>query len=615
VTQAFYKALLFAAAANVFLLGVCLAEEVKQTMTQAFECAKIDKPYVHLPMKDDAPEVRLLVNIDGELQHSIDVKLAQDKPDWNGTFSVQKWMGKKLTIVPEKPLAESGWIRNVKMSDQLSDEESVYKEKYRPQFHFSARRGCITDLDGPIYFNGEYHIFPGHRAWQLNGNAGSNPLWGHAVSKDLIHWEELGTAVSANKLGSPWSGSTAIDWYNTAGFVKNPIKDKDGRLKNPALVAIYTNGHGGRSVPEPTQSLNYSLDSGRTWIEYPGNPVMPFVAVYNRDPKIVWYEDKANPDNSHWVVVLLLDGPNSSIWTSKDMIHWERSQTLDNIDVCPDCADFYEIALDGDPNNKKWILWFGDGNYNVGTFDGKTFRKEIGPIKSKTERTPGDRDRNIHIAQTFTGIPAEDGRRIQMGWILGDAKKGPQFPFPGMPFAGQYTLPHVLTLRTTPDGPRLFFEPAKETEKLRTGVSAQMPKTTLDGTAMLLKEDKPIGELVEVNAVFTVNKDVMAEPGENIVGLDINGQMVTCNLDNEQMIGNDGYQPLKVVDGLLKLRVFVDRTVVDSFAAGVPWAPLAYPFMPADNPTYAIKVFGKKGLADVEVEAYQLKSIWQGNRL
>lgn len=602
------KSLLFAMAAMLFPLCLCSGEEAKPA-PQGFECQEIDKPYVHLPMKFDAPEVRLLVKIDGELQHSIDVKLAQDKPDWNGTFSVQKWMGKSLTIVPEKPLAEPGWIRNMKMSDQLSDEEGVYKEKYRPQFHFSARRGCITDLDGPIYFNGEYHIFPGHRAWQLNGNAGSNPLWGHAVSKDLIHWEELGTAVSANKLGSPWSGSTAIDWYNTAGFVKNPVKGNDGRLKNPAMVAIYTNGHGGRSVPQPTQSLNYSLDSGRTWIEYSGNPVMPYVAVYNRDPKIVWYEDKANPANSHWVVVLLLDGPNSSIWTSKDMIHWERSQTLDNIDVCPDCADFYEIALDGDPNDKKWILWFGQGNYNVGTFDGKTFKKEIGPIRSKTERTPGDPDRDTHIAQTFTGIPAEDGRRIQIGWILGNPKSGPQFP--GMPFSQQYTLPRVLTLRTTPDGPRLFFEPAKEIERLRSGVSAQMPKTTLDGTAVLLKEDTPLGELVELSAVFTVKKDVMAQPGENIVGLDINGQTVTCNLDKERMIGNDGYQPLKVIDGRLTLRVFVDRMAVESFAAGVPWAPLTYPFVPADHPTYAVKVFGKKGLADVELKAYQLQSIWK----
>ena len=115
-------------------------EEAKQTMTRGFECAKIDKPYVYLPIKNDAPEVRLLVSIDGELQHSIDVKLAQDKPDWTATFNVQKWMGRKLSIVPETPLAGSGWLRYMKMSDKLSDGESVYKEKYRPQFHFRAAR-------------------------------------------------------------------------------------------------------------------------------------------------------------------------------------------------------------------------------------------------------------------------------------------------------------------------------------------------------------------------------------------------------------------------------------------------------------------------------------------
>ncbi|MCX6875428.1 MAG: GH32 C-terminal domain-containing protein [Verrucomicrobia bacterium] len=118
------------------------------------------------------------------------------------------------------------------------------------------------------------------------------------------------------------------------------------------------------------------------------------------------------------------------------------------------------------------------------------------------------------------------------------------------------------------------------------------------------------GILVEVNAVFTINQDVMAQPGENIVGLDINGQQVTCDLAQEQMIGNDGYQPLKVIDSQLKLRVFVDRTAVECFAAGVPWMPLVYPFMPEDKPTYAVKVFGKKGLAEVALRAWQLQSIW-----
>ncbi|MCX6878371.1 MAG: hypothetical protein NTW21_31850 [Verrucomicrobia bacterium] len=490
--------LLLAIAAAAFPLKPCPAQEAQPTAPAplGFECRKIDKPFVHIPIKNGAPKVRLLVKVDGEVQHGMDVELAQDQADWNGTLSVQKWLGKKLSIVPENPLPASGWIHHMKMSDQLSDQDSVYKEKYRPQFHFATRRGWINDPNGPIYLNGEY----------------------------------------------------------------------------------------------------------------PGNPVIPYVAGCNRDGKMVWYEDKANPANSHWAAVLLLDGSNSSLWTSKNLIHWERTQALDNIDVCPDCADIYQIPLDGDPGKMKWVLWFGDGNYNVGTFDGKNFKNETGTIKSKTERTPGDRDRNDHTAQTFSNMPAADGRRIQIGWVLGD-RKTPQFV--GMPFTQQYPLPRVLTLRTTPDGPRLFFEPAKEIEKLRTGVTAQMQMTPLDGTAMPLKEDQPLGELVEVNAVFTIHKEVMTQPGENIVGLEINGQKVTCDLAKDQMIGNDGYQPLKVIDGQLKLRLFVDRTVVESFAAGVPWAPLSYPFMPADKPTYTVKVFGKKDLAEVELNAWQLQSIWK----
>ncbi|MCX6880388.1 MAG: hypothetical protein NTW21_42270 [Verrucomicrobia bacterium] len=153
--------LLLAIAATTLPFNLCPAQDAKPGSApalQGFECPRIDQPYVHLPMSFDAPEVKLLVSIDGELQHPIDVKLAQGKPDWIGTFCVQKWMGKKLTIVPEKPLAGAGWIGNMKMSDQLTGEDGVYQEKYRPQFHFSARRGCITDIDGPIYFNGEYHI-------------------------------------------------------------------------------------------------------------------------------------------------------------------------------------------------------------------------------------------------------------------------------------------------------------------------------------------------------------------------------------------------------------------------------------------------------------------------
>lgn len=89
----------------------------------------IDKPYVHLPIKDDAPEARLIVKIDGEQPYQpITVRIARDKPDWYGMISVQNWMGKKLTIVPKTPLPESGWIRNMKLSDQPPTRKASIKK-------------------------------------------------------------------------------------------------------------------------------------------------------------------------------------------------------------------------------------------------------------------------------------------------------------------------------------------------------------------------------------------------------------------------------------------------------------------------------------------------------
>ena len=224
--------LLLAIAAAIFPLSPCPAQEAQPAAPAplGFECPKIDKPFVHLPIKYGAPKVKLLVKVDGELQHAIFVNLAHDKADWNGTFTVDHWMGKKLTIVPENPSTPAGWLQHVKLSDQLSDEESVYKKKYRPQFHFTGRRGWISDVNGTFYLNGTYHLMFQHKPWQTEEPSNDDAVWGHAVSTDLVHWKELGSSARISKLGNPFSGSAVVDWYNTSGLVKEPIKDKGGRL-------------------------------------------------------------------------------------------------------------------------------------------------------------------------------------------------------------------------------------------------------------------------------------------------------------------------------------------------------------------------------------------------
>ena len=605
--------LLLAIAATAFPLSLCPAQEAQPANAPApqdFECPKIDKPFVHLPVKFGAPTVKLLVKVDGVVQHAISVKLAHDKPDWIGTFTVDHWMGKKLTIVPENPTTPAGWLQHVKLSDQLSDEESVYKEQYRPQFHFTGRRGWISDVNGTFYLNGTYHLMFQHKPWQTEEPSNDDAVWGHAVSTDLVHWKELGSSARISKLGNPFSGSAVVDWYNTSGLVKEPIKDKDGRLKNPATLLFYS-----ISVPVPllTGAFTYSLDSGKTWTEYPGNPVIVKYKDGNRDPKVFWYDDPAAPANSHWVC-LIFSGPedNYGFFTSKDLIHWEPASEIITA-VSSECPDMLHLALDGDKKQIKWVFWAGNSRYTIGSFDGKTFHKESGPHKAAHGGDPRF-GANEYAAQTFSNIPAEDGRCLQMAWMIWAG-----FPTP-TPFQQNLTILRDLSLRTTPDGPRLFIEPAREIEKLRTGVAAHMTGS-LDGTDILLKEEKPIGELVDLLAEFTVHKDAMKGEGENRFGVEVNGQRIVCDLDKQEMDAGEvlrawgdpktrALTPLGIVNGKVKLRVIVDRMSVEVFANDGA-VQIARCFLPPDNPQYSIKVFGKKGLADVVLKAWQLQSIWK----
>src|SRR3954449_4415600 len=133
---------------------------------------------------------------------------------------------------------------------------TAYQELYRPQFHFTPAQNWMNDPNGLVYYKGEYHLF-----FQYNplGSQWGNMSWGHAVSRDLVHWQQLPVAIPMQGDELIFSGSAVVDKDNTSGF---------GTRKNPAMVAIYTSARPGSQA----QSLAYSLDRGRTWTKYAGNP-------------------------------------------------------------------------------------------------------------------------------------------------------------------------------------------------------------------------------------------------------------------------------------------------------------------------------------------------------
>ncbi|MFH1731760.1 MAG: glycoside hydrolase family 32 protein, partial [Planctomycetota bacterium] len=309
-----------------------------------------------------------------------------------------------------------------------------YNQKYRPQFHFTSKRNWLNDPNGMVYYDGQYHLFFQHNPSGLHW---ANMHWGHAVSKDMIHWKQIRHAIYPYAGGAIWSGSGTVDWRNTTGFGKS-AKDAP-----KPIVLCYSHAR------HPfTQHIAYSIDRGRTWALHKGNPVVgnQGVSTGERDPKILRHEP-----TKKWVMVLCLRKGLGRIFTSDDLKKWDVASDITGR-WFKDCPDLFELPVDGDEKKTKWVLYDASFTYSVGMFDGKTF---------KIEETPGrgDLGRNFSAAQTFNDAP--DPRRIQIAWM-----RGSDFAAKGMPFNQQMSFPCELTLRTTDEGIRLYRWPVKEIESL-----------------------------------------------------------------------------------------------------------------------------------------------------
>ncbi|MGP4052284.1 GH32 C-terminal domain-containing protein [Streptomyces sp. 2A115] len=246
-----------------------------------------------------------------------------------------------------------------------------YTETYRPQFHFTPEKNWMNDPNGLVYYKGEYHLF---YQYNPNGNSWGDMSWGHAVSKDLVHWEELPLALSHDDEEMVFSGSAVVDWNNTTGF---------GTKKNPPMVAIYTSAYkdGGKQA----QSLAYSTDRGRTWTKYQGNPVIDIGSNNFRDPKVQWHASTKS-----WLMTVSLSAEHKvRFYSSKNLKNWDLLSDFGPAGATGgvwECPDLFPLAVDGDKNNIKWVLVVNinpggiaggsAAQYFIGDFDGKKFTAE-----------------------------------------------------------------------------------------------------------------------------------------------------------------------------------------------------------------------------------------------
>ncbi len=245
-------------------------------------------------------------------------------------------------------------------------QEPTYREPFRPQYHFTPAMNWMNDPNGLVFYKGEYHLFYQHNPF---GDTWGHMSWGHAVSRDLVHWEHLPVAIREEGNEAIFSGSAVVDHRNTSGF---------GTRRNPPMVAVYTSAY----PDDQKQSLAYSTDRGRTWTKYAGNPVLDDSDRDFRDPKVFWYEPE-----DEWRMVLAKSLQRKiAIYSSKDLKSWRHLSEFGPANAVAgiwECPDLFPLAVDGDKRKRKWVMIVslnpgsiagGSGTqYFVGDFDGTRF--------------------------------------------------------------------------------------------------------------------------------------------------------------------------------------------------------------------------------------------------
>lgn len=437
----------------------------------------------------------------------------------------------------------------------------LYQEKLRPQFHFTARQwtvrklnpgqreeGWLNDPNGLIYLDGEYHLFA--QRW--------NRCWIHAVSRDLLHWTELRPAFWEEHYGSGvQSGGSVFDRENASGLSPDP--------KTPPLVAFWTR------ADNRSTCISYSLDKGRTWAMYRNNPILVHP---ERDPKVFWYEP-----GKRWVMVLYGDG-TYHIFTSTNLLQW--TQQKESIPDSFECPDLFQLPVDGDRRQNKWVLVRGNGKYSIGKFDGAKFTPE-------TEQLPCDMGPNFYATQSWGDIPGQEGRRIQIAWMR-DGK------YPDMPFNQQMTFPCDLTLRRLGGSFRIFRKPAREIEQLHRQEHEWRNLSLAAGASQRLDV---AGDLFHILAEVAV-------PRGASLSFRIRGTRVTVT---DSSVACDS-RPAAVAAGVRTVEILVDRTSIETFVNDGE-ASLSACFLPADD-RIALECAG--GPVKVSsLKAFELESIWKSS--
>lgn len=416
---------------------------------------------------------------------------------------------------------------------------------FRPALHFTPRQTWMNDPNGLIFHEGRYHLFfqmnPTGRVW---GNLG----WGHAVSSDLLHWDEVGLAIPAENGEMAFSGSAVWDGENTAGF-------------GPAMVAFFTSAY---TDEHPTraglqaQSIAYSLDGGDTWARYSGNPVLDRGSANFRDPKVFRHEP-----TGRWVMVAVeAEDRQLLIYSSANLLDWTHESTFGPVGeagIVWECPDLIEVPVEGGGSRWVFILSTNEGGfaggsgmrYFVGSFDGRTFVPDgepqwldFGPdyyaavsfhgIAEPTmigwmsnwryaNETPTYPWRSaMTLARTVALVPVDGGLRLRQSPVLPEeipdgVTVARRVLAPGEAITvetGQGEAVSRLVIQRSDGGDLVVDRSAADPHGVHQGMGSTPPIALPDGPVdVLLVEDHGLVELFLADGTVTVTVQTFPEPG------------------------------------------------------------------------------------------------------
>jgi fructan beta-fructosidase len=507
---------------------------------------------------------------------------------------------------------------NLKQSDEVIDEPDEYTEKHRLQFHFSPPANWMNDPNGMFYYAGEYHLFyqyyPDSTVW--------GPMhWGHAVSKDLIYWEHLPIALYPDSLGYIFSGSAVVDWNNTSGF---------GSKTEPPIVAIFSyhdmDGELEGRNNYQNQGIAYSVDKGRTWTKFNGNPVLPTPGIKDfRDPKVFWYEQE-----NKWIMALAVYD-HIRFYSSENLKEWslesEFGKSFGAHTGVWECPDLFKLKVEG-TDREKWVLLVsinpgaplgGSGTmYFTGEFNGKEFLPDMDQEEMLSSRAVWiDAGRDNYAGVTWSDVPKENGTRTFIGW-MSNWSYGQIVPTDR--WRSSMTIPRKLSLVITSEGLRLkswpidlkplfsrskgFVRRVVEDEELLSSRTFPGPAFQMDleigeikGDAFEIELSNNVGEEFLIGFDKSTNSFYTdrLKAGNNDFSKDFGGRHFGKRLSEKESIS---------------LRILVDVGSVEVFADGgtVVLTDLFFPTEVMNR----VKLKAVQGSVEVKsVEMHKLKSIWK----